>query len=72
MLLVFQMTVCGLILIPVIDILIKFQTVINFLLLPVACCVTNPKQLKQRVNDYLKLKISQLSEMNDFEIQNFK
>ena len=50
--LLLQMTVFGLIMIPVFDIMIKIQTLINVLFMPFGCCKIQNKALNERVRDY--------------------
>ena len=41
-------------------------------MLPFSCLKKNGKGLNKRVKDYIALKIMKLTDMNEYEIQNFK
>ena len=66
------MTAVGLLFIPLIDVTIKLQTLVNVLFLPFQCCKRNGKTLSERVRDKLPARVADLTEMNDFELLNFK
>lgn len=70
--LILHMTVIGLIFVPAIDFMIKFQTVINILFLPFGCCKKRGKPLNERVRDSMSLQIMRATDMNEFEIDSFK
>lgn len=68
----FQLTAIGLVLIPLIDILIKVHNVINVLFLPFCCCKRRGKALNERVHNCLTQFTLRLTNMNEFELHNFK
>lgn len=67
-----QMTVIGLFMIPLFDILIKIESLVEALLIPFVCCKKEGKSLSIRVGESLRRHLSIVTNMNEFEIQCFK
>jgi hypothetical protein len=66
------MTVLGLMVIPIIDILSKLQTSINLLLLPLGCCKINGEALNVKLRNHYTKCLMWLTDMTEFEIGNFR
>lgn len=63
-----QLTVCGIFIIPLIDLLMKFKTIVVVLLIPFRSCQKKKEFIGNKVRDFISLKILQISEMNDYEM----
>lgn len=72
MCLLLSLTWLGLVVIPLIDLLIKLENIINVILIPFTCCKKNGRSLNERIRLRIRLHIQGTLEMNDFEIENFK
>lgn len=68
----FQMTFLGLLSIPAIDLLFKFQTLVKVLLLPFKVSGKKGAAFSKRMNENLEIWVENSLDMNEFEIQNFK
>ena len=66
------MTFLGLFVIPGIDLMFKFQTLVKVILIPFKVLSKRGAALYDSVNDGLQVWVENALDMNAFEIQNFK
>ena len=66
------MTFLGLFVIPGIDLMFKFQTLVKVILIPFKVLSKKGAALSDSVNDGLQVWVENALDMNAFEIQNFK
>ena len=70
--LIISLTWLGLIIIPLMDIMLKLENLVNVLFLPFDCCKCGNQPLNARIRQGVRTYIKGALEMNEFEIGNFK
>lgn len=65
-------TILGLLIMPVIDIFLKLETLINFILLPFMCKTSGMKEYNRLVHEWMENRIENIFNLNPFELETFE